>query len=51
MSAEIRLRPMTPEMYHAFFREYENDPDLYLDKNEFAPYVYNEAKVDAYIQK
>ena len=51
MKKEITLKPMTPQLYHAFFREYENDPDLYLDKSEFAPYVYDEAKVDAYIQK
>ena len=51
MKKEITLKPMTPEMYHAFFREYENDTDLYLDKSEFAPYVYDKAKVDAYIQR
>lgn len=26
MVPEVTLKPMTPEMYHAFFREYENDP-------------------------
>ena len=28
----IRLTAMTPEMYHSYYREYENDPDLYLDR-------------------
>ena len=42
---------MTPEMYHEFFREYQNDMDLYLDKNEFFEYVYDKSKVDAYIQR
>lgn len=51
MNAEITLKPMTPEMYHAFFKEYQNDMDLYLDKNDFLEYCYDKAKVDAYIQK
>lgn len=51
MEKEITLKPMTPEMYHAFFREYENDMDLYLDKSEFVAYRYDKAKVDAYIQR
>ena len=51
MKGMISLKPMTPEMYHAFFQEYENDMDLYLDKNDFTEYVYNREKVDAYIQK
>ena len=51
MSLEVSLRPMTPEMYHEFFRGYQNDMDLYLDKNEFFEYVYDKSKVDAYIQR
>ena len=51
MKGMISLKPMTPEMYHAFFQEYENDMDLYLDKNDFTEYVYTREKVDAYIQK
>lgn len=51
MGEEILLKPMTPEMYHEFFREYQNDMDLYLDKNEFFEYVYDKSKVDAYIQR
>lgn len=51
MHPDITLKPMTAEMYHAFFREYENDMDLYLDKNDYFEYVYDKAKVDAYIQK
>ena len=42
---------MTPEMYHRYYREYENDPDLYLNKAEFVPYSYSEEKVDRYIQR
>lgn len=51
MNSEITLTPMTPEMYHAFFKEYQNDMDLYLDKNDFHEYCYDKARVDAYIQK
>ena len=51
MSLEITLKPMTAEMYHAFFQEYENDMDLYLDKNDYFEYVYEKSKVDAYIQR
>ena len=36
----VRLTAMTPEMYHRYFREYENDLDLYLDKDKYtANYV------------
>lgn len=51
MSLEITLKPMTTEMYHAFFQEYENDMDLYLDKNDFSEYIYERSKTDAYIQR
>lgn len=51
MNNSITLRPMTAEMYHAFFCEYQNDPDLYLDKNDFTEYVYDEEKVNAYIRR
>ena len=51
MSLEITLKPMTAEMYHAFFQEYENDMDLNLDKNDYFEYVYEKSKVDAYIQR
>lgn len=51
MSLEVTLKPMTAEMYHEFFKEYENDRDLYLDENDYFDYIYEEAKVDAYIQR
>ena len=50
-SHKVRLIPMTPEMYHRYFREYENDPDLYLDKENYVPYSYSEERVDRYIQR
>ena len=51
MSLEVTLKPMTAEMYHEFFKEYENDRDLYLDKNDYFEYIYEASKVDAYIQR
>ena len=48
---EVKLKPMTAEMYHMFFQEYENDMDLYLDKNDFQEYIYERSKVDVYIQR
>ena len=51
MEPEIHLMPMTPEMYHLYFKEYQNDPDLYIDKSAYTPYAYDEEKVNRYIQK
>lgn len=51
MEKTITLKPMTAEMYHAFFREYENDPDLYLNPADFSEYRYDKDRVDVYIQK
>ena len=51
MGLEITLKPMTRDMYHSFFQEYENDMDLYLDKNDYYEYIYEKSKVDAYIQR
>lgn len=47
----VRLTAMTPEMYHSYYREYENDPDLYLDKDKYTAYTYSKEKVDQYIQR
>ena len=48
---EIKLEPMTAEMYHSFFREYQNDPDLYLNKSDYVEYMYDPKKVDEYIER
>jgi hypothetical protein len=42
---------MTAEMYHAYYKEYQNDPDLYLDKSQCTPFVYSREWVDRYIQR
>lgn len=51
MNGAVTLRPMTAEMYHAYFKEYQNDPDLYIDKSKFTPYLYVPEGVDRYIQR
>lgn len=48
---EIRLVPMTGEMYHRYFREYENDPDLCPAGERFVPYTYSREKTDRYVQR
>ena len=42
---------MTAEMYHLFFSEYENDPDVFLPGQEYVHYEYSVEKVVKYIQK
>ena len=50
-SGKIKLVPMTPEMYDLFFREFENDPDLYADPGKFVPYAYSKEAVAKYVQR
>jgi len=51
MSTEVYQLPMTPEMYHEYFMEYQNDLDLYIDKSAYETYIYDEEKVNRYIQR
>lgn len=51
MQQSISLVPMTPAMYHAYFKEYQNDPDLYVDPATYQPYCYSEERVEQYIQR
>ena len=51
MENTVRLEPMTPEMYHTYFREYENAPELFADRSRFVPYVYSPEQVDRYVQR
>jgi len=50
MEKTVSLVPMTPEMYHVYFKDYQNDPDLYIDKSKYSEYVYDEENVNRYIQ-
>ena len=51
MNTEVYLLPMTAEMYHEYFKEYQNDLDLYIDKTTYTLYTYEEEKVNQYIQR
>ena len=51
MDQEVWLQPMTAEMYHAYFREYQNDPDLYLDPRAYTAYAYDVQTVERYIKR
>ncbi len=48
---DIYLKLMTNKMYHQYFKEYKNDPDLYLDKAQYTDYVYTQEWVYNYIKK
>ena len=39
---EIKLTPMTDQMYHDFFREYENDKALFKSEKEYRKYSIEE---------
>lgn len=45
---EISLRVMSRELCHELFKKWENDPDIYMDMDQFTVYQYNKAEVDRY---
>ncbi len=47
----VYLKEMSSEMYHEFFRQYENDIDLYYDKSEYEPYCYSKERVEKYMKR
>lgn len=49
--AEISLEPMTKQLCHEFFREFENDDVIFADLSNFKEYEYNEDHVNAYFEK
>lgn len=48
---EVSLTHMTDELYDSYFQDYENDPDLYFDKDQCKPYVYSAEGVAQYIER
>ena len=48
---EIKLTPMTDQMYHDFFREYENDKALFKSEKQYRKYSYSREHVDSYIKR
>ncbi len=47
MSGGITLRERTRELCHEFYRGLVQDPSLFENEDDFVPYVYDPAKVDA----
>ena len=45
---EITLCVMTRALCHALFRDWENDPDIYMDMDRFTAYQYDKSAVDRY---
>ena len=39
---------MTREICHEFYKNFENDPDIFMDMDLFSKYKYNETAVDRY---
>ncbi len=50
-TGDITLVIMSEDMYHTYFRNYENDPDLCMEGQEYVPYTYSEEKVNQYVKK
>ncbi|MBQ9148739.1 MAG: GNAT family N-acetyltransferase [Oscillospiraceae bacterium] len=49
--SQIELRPMTRELCHAFYREFENDPAIFADRSKFYSFAYTPAWADAYFDR
>lgn len=47
----IYLCKMTKLLSRQFFQEFTNDPDIFEDIHNFAPYEYHEVNVDAYWER
>ena len=47
-NTDIELKPMTRELCHVLFKEWENDPDIYSDMSLFKPFTYTEEFADKY---
>ena len=47
----IRLQIMTKDLARSYFRSFVLDPDLFLDKSQYKPYVYSEEKSDAVVAR
>ena len=47
----IQLQNMTKDLARTYFRTFVLDPDLFLDKSQYSPYVYSEEKADAVVDR
>ena len=42
---------MTKELARQYYQDFEHDPVVFKDPSNFTPYVYSEARADAYFDK
>ncbi len=42
----LRIVPMNRELCHCLYQNWENDPAIYMDGQEFSTYHYDKATVD-----
>ena len=47
----IRLCAMTKELARQYYRDFEMDPDLFMDMDKFHPYVYSAEKCDETVER
>lgn len=47
----IRLQKMTKYLARTYFSSFVPDPDLFLDKSQYKPYVYSDEKADAVVAR
>lgn len=47
----ITLSPMTKELAQAYYKNFELDPDLYLDKSQYIPYQYDEEQCNMRVER
>ena len=47
----ISLIPMTRQMCHEFYKNFQNDPAIFMDMSKFAEYEYIPEKVDRYFDE
>lgn len=48
---EIHLIPMSRELCHEFYREFENDPAIFMDMGKFYVFEYDPQWVDNYFDR
>ena len=47
----LSMTPMTRELCHEFYREFERDPATFMDMSLFEPFVYDPEWVDRYFDR
>ena len=47
----IRLCEMTKELARIYYKDFEMDPDLFMDMTKFHPYIYSPEKCDETVER